>query len=84
MIEKSWNFHTVIFWLRHCLYLVHCNLPKSQEVRQLVTVEVAGHVDAFTPDDDDFVAFQMADRMATAVDAGWKSEKNTWNQSQII
>ena len=39
--------------------MVHCNLPKSHEVRQLVTVEVAGHVDAFTPDDeDDFVAIQ--------------------------
>ena len=36
----------------------HCNLPKSKEVEvlQLVTVEVAGHVDAFTPNNDDFVA----------------------------
>ena len=38
----------------------NCNLPNSQELEvfQLVTVEVAGHVDAFTPDDDDFVAIQ--------------------------
>ena len=42
-------------------YLGHCNLPKSQELKvlQLVMVEVAGHVDAFTPDDDDFVAVKV-------------------------
>jgi len=51
--------------------------PQELEVLQLVAVEVAGHVDAFTPDDDDFVAVQdelgddggqSADQMATAVD----------------
>ena len=31
-------------------------LPQEVEVLQLVAVEVARHVDAFTPDDDDFVA----------------------------
>ena len=32
--------------------------PQELEVLQIVAVEVAGHVDAFTPDDDDFVAIQ--------------------------
>ena len=44
--------------------------PQKLQVLQLVAVEVAGHVDAFTPDDDDFVAFQddqMADQMATDI-----------------
>ena len=53
-------------------HLEHCNLPKSQEleVLQLVTVEVAGNVDAFTHDDD-FVAVQYElgdDGGQTAVD----------------
>ena len=57
MRGKFFNLQAV-----HCLDLDHfnSNLPKSQEleVLQLVMVEVAGHVDAFTPDDDDFVAIQ--------------------------
>ena len=32
--------------------------PQELQVLQLVAVEVARHVDAFTPDDDDFVAIQ--------------------------
>ena len=83
-VKSEWqkNHEISTLWIRHCLNLGHCNLPKSQEleVLQLVTVEVAGHVDAFTPYDYDFVAVQdelgdnggqTADQMATAVDNYW-------------
>ena len=54
------------------MYFEHCNLPKSQKLKvlQLVLVEVAGNVDAFTHDDD-FVAVQYElgdDGGQTAVD----------------
>ena len=54
--------------------------PQELQVLQLVAVEVARHVDAFTPNNDDFVAVQdefgddggqTADQMATAVDNYW-------------
>ena len=54
--------------------------PQELQVLQLVAVEVARHVDAFTPDDDDFVAIQdefgdnggqTTDQMATAINDYW-------------
>ena len=54
--------------------------PQELQVLQLVAVEVARHTDAFTPDDDDFIAIQdefgddggqTANQMATTVNDYW-------------